>query len=380
MINFFRQIIKPKYESLNKIEIIKANILANFNYLQSQQPEAEIFPVLKSNGYGHGLKEMCRILNEAPAKMVVVDSFPEAQIVYHNFKRRVLILSELPLAAYEYCKFKRTEFCVYNLKTFLYLAKHHPRAQIHLFINTGMNREGITDLEEFLKGAGKYLERVEIVGLLSHLASADQTSDLNKAQENKFMQALDILHAHKIFPKWVHLGNSAGIFTLNNKRLTAYRAGISLYGYNVFSPLSVNYEKAKKLKPALQLFSTIIGQQDLRAGDKVSYNETYIAVNDTKIALVPFGYYEGLDRRLTSQAKFLVQSAPDFWAQIAGRVCMNLICLDCGQNNFQIGNRVEIISAQLESPNSIDNLANISQTISYEILVKLQTNIHREII
>jgi len=374
MINFFRQILRPKYEPLNQIQIIKQNLLDNFAYLSSWQPEAEIWPVLKSNAYGHGLKEVAQILNDTSAKMVAVDSFPEAQIVYKNFKGRVLFLNELPLKAYSYCNFRRSEFCVYNSFTFKYLAENYPQAKIHLFYNSGMNREGISDLRLFLTENDKYLSRVSVVGFCSHLMSADNDPATTKKQEDKFMVALDILHQNKIFPTWVHLGNSAGIFNVHSKRLTAFRSGLALYGY---SPLETG---DRNLKPALRALSTVTAVQNLKKGDKVSYNGRYEALNDTQIALVPFGYYEGLDRRLSDQAQFLIHGQDDFWAPIAGVVSMNLVCLDAGNNKFGLGDRVELISPTVSSPNSINNLANISQTIPYELLVRLRGNIHRQVV
>ena len=374
MMNFLRQILRPKYEPLNQIEIIKKNILDNFAYLSSLQPEAEIFPVLKSNAYGHGLKEMARLFNDSPAKMVAVDSFPEAQIVYKNFKGRVLFLNELPLKAYEYCHFKRSEFCVYNSATLEYLAKHHTGAKIHLFYNSGMNREGISDLKLFLAENQKFLNRIQIVGFCSHLMAADNDPEMTRRQESSFLTALDILHQAKIFPTWVHLGNSAGIFRLHNKRLTAFRAGLALYGYYPFMGQDGH------LKPALRVLSTITASQSLKKGDKVSYNGRYEAQGDTQIALVPFGYYEGLDRRLSNEAEFLVHGEADFMAKIAGAVSMNLVCLDAQSNNFKLGDRVELICPSSEALNSINNLSNISQTIPYEQLVRLQSNIHRRIV
>lgn len=104
MIDFIRKIVKAKYQTLNTVEIIKNNLLQNIEYLYSLQKQAEIFPVLKSNAYGHGLKEVCQILNSSKVKMVAVDSFPEAQIVYSNFKGKVLFLNEMPLKVYKYVK------------------------------------------------------------------------------------------------------------------------------------------------------------------------------------------------------------------------------------------------------------------------------------
>jgi len=380
MIDFIKKIIKPKYWPLNEIQIIKNNILENFCYLQSLQKNADIFPVLKSNAYGHGLKEICKILNESSAKAVIVDSFPEAQIAYKNFKRKVIVLNEMPLAAYKYCRFDRSEFCLYNEETVKHLADNHPGANIHLFVNTGMNREGISDFSDFVDKTKKYLDKLNVVGLCSHLASADSDSDLNKKQTDVFFNCLEILNANGFFPKFVHLGNSAGIFILDDPRLTAYRAGIALYGYNVFAPGHRAYNIAAKLKPALKLLSTILVAQKLKPGDSVSYNETYSLDRTAGIAVIPFGYYEGLDRRLSNLAEFKVLAEKPFMAKVAGRICMNSTCLDCQNNKFSRGDRVEIISLDNASSNSVVNLAELEKTIPYEILVRLQSNIHREII
>ena len=378
--NYLRRWFKPQYETLNLIQILAANLVANYDYLQSLQPTAAIFPVLKSNAYGHGLAEVCHILNATAAPLVVVDSYPEAQLIYRHFKRKVLILGEMPLKAYHYCRFHRTEFVVYNEETLKYLARFGKKVKIHLFVNSGMNREGIKNLPDFITKNKKYLDRVEVTGLCSHLASAGQESILNSAQEDNFMAALDVLRAHGFFPRWVHLGNSAAVFRLNNKLLTAYRPGIAFYGY---SPLASGYSAAgtERLKPALNAFSRIVSIQDLKFGDSVSYDETYRAQQEARVGVIPFGYFEGLDRRLSDKAEFLVKAERGgFWAKIAGRVCMNLTCLDLAQNNAKIGDIVQIISANPADPNSVNHLADLCQTISYELLVKLQSSIRRQVL
>jgi alanine racemase len=379
MINFIRQLIKPKYETLNRIEIDAKNIIDNFNYLRSLQPEAEIFPVLKANAYGHGLKEVCLILNNTQTKMIAVDSYPEAQIAYRYFKGKILILGEMPLKVYGYAKLSRTEFVIYNETTLKYLSRYGKRAHVHLFVNSGMNREGIKNVKTFIINNKKYLDRVEISGLCSHLASADSLSVMNDAQENDFMETLDTLKAAGYFPRWIHLGNSASVFKSENKFLTAFRPGLALYGYSPFSH-EENTDATLQLKPALEIFSRIVSIQELKANESVSYNETYRSPTDNRIAVIPFGYFEGLDRRLSNKAQFLVSGNEKFFAHIAGRVCMNLTCLEIGNHDIKVGDEVKLVSKQLDDPNSVVSLAELMDTISYEVLVKFQQSIRKSII
>lgn len=383
MPEFLSRLIRPQYETLNRLEIRANNLLSNYDYLCGQQPNAEIFPVLKSNAYGHGLKEVCQILNSSTAKMVAVDSYPEAQIVYRYFKGKVLILGEMPQEAYNYCKLKRTEFVVYNADTLKYLARFGKKAKIHLFVNSGMNREGLSDLTDFLQKNKRYLDQVQVSGLCSHLASADSDSDLNQIQLEKFLDALNILRIGGYFPRWIHLGNSAALFTIHNQALTAYRPGLAFYGYYPFNGQEGKEKIAdtRALKPALEIYSQLICLQNIKAGENVSYNEMYRSSDSVRIGVVPFGYYEGLNARLSNRIKFQVLiNGKSFWSTVAGKICMNLSCLDLGRAEAKIGDQVQIVSCQSENPNSIINIAALSEISPYEILVKFQSNIRRKIV
>ncbi len=380
MIKFFRKLRKPKYETLNKIEIEAPKILANFNYLKKLQGGAEIFPVLKANAYGHGLAEMCQILNHSEAKMVAVDSFPEAQIAWRYFKGKVLILSEMPQKAYDYCNLRKTEFVIYNEKTLRYVARYGKKFKLHLFYNSGMNREGVKDLTKFIEINKKYLDKVDVTGFCSHLSSAEERTVLNQEQEDKFFHALLFLRSAGYFPTWIHLGNSAAALKSNNRLLTVYRPGLALYGYNPLEEGSIDGIDSK-LQPALRVFSSIVSIQSLEANEPVSYNSSYRAREKTNIAVIPFGYFEGLDRRLSNRGKFLVFGwQHNFWAQIAGKVCMNITCLDVGRNEIKLNDKVEIISSDPSDFNSISSLSSLMETIPYEILVKLQPSIRRKIV
>ncbi len=382
MISYFRQFFKAKYPTLNRLEISAAAIKNNFSFLQTLQPQAQIIPVLKSNAYGHGLKEICQILNSTKAEMVAIDSYPEAQIVYRYFHGQVLLIGEMPTSAYKYLRWPRTEICVYNSATLRALVALGINAKIHLFVNTGMNREGIKDLKKFWHEHLDCWPHVEIKGLCSHLADAEGDNESNKIQQENFFKDLEFLNSQGCFPKSVHLGNSAGIFVLNDKRLTAFRPGLAVYGYSPFPSASVHYEATQALRPALRLLSTVVSVQSILAGETVSYNAGYQAATDTQIAVIPFGYYEGLDRRLSNLANFqLLNKNNKIIVKLAGKVCMNLCCLDVGrEEGLEPGCEVVLISPEKTDVNSLENLARLQGSIVYELLVKLQSNIRKVIV
>lgn len=379
-----KNLIKPKYPTLNRLEIIANNLLANLKYLQSIKSEAEIIPVLKANAYGHGLKEVVKILNQENIKRVAVDSFPESQIVSTYFKAKVLIIGEMSKEAYSYLAFKNTEIVVYNLETLKILANFRKKIKVHLFYNSGMNREGIKDIDQFLKEAKKYLDKVSVVGFCSHLASAESDEKLNQKQSNNFFHALNSLKKAGYNPELIHLGNSAGVFTLNDKRLNAYRVGLSFYGYHTFNKDSENYHKANNnLKPALRVVSKIVSSYKLQAGEIVSYNSTYKTESDNcQIVTIPFGYFEGLSWNLSnSKLKAKIKSGEELIdAELVGRVSMNLSSWRVlSSKTVKIGDELILVSEERNSLNSLENISNLSKSFIYESLTRFRENIRRVI-
>lgn len=373
-----KQLLKPEYDTLNRIEINRRAILANLELLKKEQINSEIIPVLKANAYGHGLAEMARILNTANIKMLAVDSFPEAQIAYRYFRSKVLLIGELPLKAYAYLNWKRTELCVYNSQTLAFLAKFYPGTKIHLFINSGMNREGIKDYEKFYFNNYQYLNKLQVTGLCSHLADGEGDGTTNDMQLKQFLLALDFFENKGFKFQYVHLANSAGAFSVKHSRLNAFRPGLACYGYNPLPQSHPRFEIAAKLQAALTLYSTVISQQSLTANEGVSYNYSFKAKEAMNVGVIPFGYYEGLDRRLSNRAQFRIDKK---YYQIAGNVCMNMTCISLGSDTKNyVGREVELISPNQFQLNSVASLAVLEDTIPYEVLVKLQANIRRVII
>lgn len=141
MFDRIKEMFRPQLYPMNVIHIYKKHILRNLVYLQSLQPASVLFPVLKSNAYGHGIKEVVKILRKFDTPYLVVDSFPEYQIVKKYSDKKILIIGETLPDNYRKFDLKRTAFAVYNVDTIKALGKLKKHVTVHLFLNTGMNRE-----------------------------------------------------------------------------------------------------------------------------------------------------------------------------------------------------------------------------------------------
>ncbi len=385
IIDNLKNLIKPKYPTLNRLEIVADNLISNLKFLQNVNNDLEIIPVLKANAYGHGLREVAKILNKTKLKRVAVDSFPESQIVNRYFKGKVLLIGEMSSQSYSYLSFKNTEIVVYNLETLKSLSKYGKKIKVHLFYNSGMNREGIKDIRIFIDEAKKYLNKVTVFGFCSHLASAEDDESLNKIQIENFLKALNYLRENNFDPKIIHLGNSAGIFTAKDKRLNAARVGLSFYGYHSFNKSSIYYNLLERnLKPALRVVSKIVSVYHLNTNEIVSYNSFYKIKNDnTQIITIPFGYCEGLSFSLlgSNYKAYIIKNNKLIDVELVGRVSMNLSSwrvLSC--EKIEVGDELIIVSDNKKDYNNMLNLSKNSQTIIYETLIRFKENIRRIVI
>lgn len=375
MWNRLKNLFKPNLEPMNKIFIHSKNILSNYKYLQSLQPDAALFPVLKSNAYWHGLEIVTKILNKTNAPYIVVDSFPEYQIVKDNSKKNILLLGETLPKNYKKFDFSRTTFCVYNIETITYLAKLKKHINIHLFLDTWMHREWINEDElinilEYLKD----FKKINIEWVLSHFYWADSiTHNGMQNQIKAFKKMYHTIIDYGYNPQWKHIWSSAWLIKMKDDFFNAYRPGLSLYGYTTLSADDEYFKLTKELKPALSIVSKIISTHEIWAWEWVSYDLTWETEWPTKVASIPFGYFEWLPRSASNKISF--KQKKEFVKQI-WNICMNLCCVQL--ENGKIWDDIEII--WLEWENSMYNLAKQSDRLIYEVLVDLDRNIRRETI
>lgn len=370
------------YESLNIIEIKKDHIIHNFRHIQSLQPDHTIIPVVKSNAYGHGLQQICTILNTFSNKelpLIAVDSYPEYQIVADTTQKDILVLWETLTSNYHLYNPSRTHLAVGTLEVLQALIDTKKHRNIHLFLNTGMNREGFQ--EDTLQQALTLLQttnQLHVVGVMSHLANADMSDNYFTDKQIQTFKSLShhITH-HGHHPIYIHIWSSAWLVKIEDNFFTTSRPWIALYGYNPLEPQDPYYKTYNNLKPALSLEITITSLQHIKQGEWVSYGMKRISDSDTITATLPFGYNEGLPRN--SSWWYTVYHNNKYYPLI-GTICMNLSIIDTKWDNFNIGDTIELIGYGENKKNTIQELAKINHTIPYTILTGLDSRLKRVII
>lgn len=366
-------LLGKEYHPLNRIYLSQKNLLSNYNYLSSLQEAARVAPVLKSNAYGHGLAFIAKILDPVNAPFFCVDSLYEAyDLLRAKIKTPILIMGYIGPKSLEV---KRLPFSysVYDENLLRAISKFQPEASVHIFVDTGMHREGVpvAMLSEFLRLVKK--TNIKVDGLMSHLALGGEDMQTKK-QLKEFKKAKKILAEFGFHPQFTHINASVGLLNkvgIQEKVTTVNRAGKALYGTD---PRGENVH----LKPVLKLCSQIVQIKFLSKGDFVGYEATYIAKEKVILAVIPLGYYEGVDRRLSNKGVVKVNGID---CPIIGRVSMNMTTIDVSriQRPF-VGQEVVVYSDDARDKNSVLNTAKICETIPYEIISHLERSMRREII
>jgi alanine racemase len=374
MLTTLRRLLGKEYVPLNIIEISKESIEHNYHYLSKLNPHVQIAPVLKSNAYGHGLVEVAKIVDKLSAQFLCVDSLFEAYELYKaGIKTPILVMGYV---SPQNLSIKKLPFsyAVFSIEMLRSVAKYQPQASVHIFVDTGMHREGVSldELDALLKEAKSL--GIKIEGIMSHLAKAQSPSDPGtKEQMRNFAKARKITESNGVSPRFVHITASSGL--LNHKSLgdvgNVSRVGTALYGID---PESVN----ENLKPALTFLTTIVQLKDVKAGSRIGYDFTFKATKNMRLAVLPAGYNDGVDRGLSNLG---VVNVNGHYCQIVGRVSMNITLIDVTSlDSVGVGDKVEIYSAKVSANNSIFESARKTKNIPYQFLVHLDQGTRRVVV
>ena len=249
--------------------------------------------------------------------------------------------------------------------------RHGVRLRCHLKIDTGMNRLGLRhdNLERTVPELVAS-ENLEIVSAYTHFATADEPdSPLYDTQRERFEQALERLPALGVHTRLRHAANSAA--TLRDSRVwyDFVRPGLLMYGV-VPPPLAATIP----LMPVMSLRSRVVAVKGVRAGETVGYGARWTAPAAGRIAVIPAGYADGLDRRMAGAGVVLIRGRR---APIVGAVNMDMITVDVSGVSVETGDEVVIIGAQGGDRLEAREIAAAIGTNPYEVLCRIGTRIER---
>ncbi|MFA6918704.1 MAG: alanine racemase [Patescibacteria group bacterium] len=369
-------------KDLSWIEVSQKALSQNIRILKSTLgSKTKLSVSVKANAYGHGIVETSRIFLRNGADGLCVNSFEELlKLKNESIKCPILIIGYVPPRQIKQAIKLKADLFGFNydyLKIISSEAKKIKKhASIYLKIDTGMSRQGILadQISDLIKKIKK-LPYLNITGLSTHFATADGKIN-NKEflkQLNSFQKSAEIVQA-SYNSVILCCANSAASLTYPQARLDMARIGISAYGYYP-SIETKKIWKGKPLIPALS-FKTIVTQiKDIPVDSLVGYGGTFKAKKQMRVAILPVGYYDGLDRKLSNKGEILVDGKK---AKIIGRICMNLTIVDITAiDGVKIGDEAVIIGRQGKEQITADDLAKQIGTINYEVLARLRENLNK---
>lgn len=342
--------------------------------------------VVKSNGYGHGMREVARAAVEAGADWLCVNSAAEGSALREAGHRvPILVMGYVPLEDLSRVVEDDLQPVVYNAETVDHLDSLARAAgkpvSVHLKVETGTHRQGVPESE--VSGFADRIERsgvLTLAGVSTHFANIEDTTDHRFAEEQieVFRRIVDIVRRRGGRPLR-HAACSAAVLLLNRTHLDLARIGISLYGIwpsrETYVSCLDRGRPSLDLRPAMTWKSRIAQIKEVPEGGFVGYGCTWRATRPTRIAVLPVGYYEGYDRGLSGVAHVLVRGRR---APVRGRVCMNMTMVDVSDiPGVSLEDEAVLLGAQGDERISAEQLAQWCGTIAYEIVSRIHPSLPR---
>ncbi|HEY8417353.1 MAG TPA: alanine racemase [Limnochordales bacterium] len=360
-------------DALHWVEVDHEALAHNVRVLRQALGGAQLWAVVKAQGYGHGSVDTARTALAAGAAGLIVAVVDEAvELRAAGLDAPILVLTPpLPDQAPAYAAHDLIA-AVADLETARLLAvagqgRGRP-IPVHIKVDTGMGRLGVRPEDApGLVRAVHNLPGVRVAGLFTHMAAADD-DDLTsaRAQLARFEAVLETLALEGLRPDAVHAANSAAALALPESRYSLARIGIALYGIAP-SPAVARMAAAAgiRLRPALAFRARVVAARRVPPGWPISYGGTYVTPAETTIATLPVGYSHGVSRGLSHKLHVLVhgQRRP-----VVGRICMNHCMVDAGDLPVRPGDVVTLLGRDGDAVITADEWAAHLGTIPYEIV------------
>ncbi|MCI4137078.1 alanine racemase [Bacillus vallismortis] len=367
------------------IEVNLDAIKKNLRVIRRHIPnESKIMAVVKANGYGHGSVEVARHALEHGASELAVASVEEGIVLRKaGITAPILVLGFTSLSCVKKSADWNIELTAFqadwiqNANKILENKDSANRLCIHINVDTGMGRLGLRTKEKLLAvvnavTASKFLRWA---GIYTHFSTADEPdTTLTKLQHDTFISFLSFLKNQEIELPTVHMNNTAAAIAFPEYSADMIRLGIGMYG--LYPSDYIKQLGLVKLEPALSLKARIAYVKTMRTEPRtVSYGATYIAEPDEVIATLPVGYADGYSRALSNRGFVLHRGRR---VPVAGRVTMDMIMVSLGEHGEgKQGEEVVIYGQQKGAEITVDEVADMLNTINYEVVSTLSRRIPR---
>ena len=365
------------------------NLRYNFGVVQRHIGAGiTVCAVVKADAYGHGAVECARALEEEGARWLGVTSLDEAiPLRDAGIRTRILLMTgfwrgeeeeiirlQLTPTVWEPGQVELLEKAAAGLGL--------PRLPVHLKVDTGMGRLGV-DPEDLYQvcSALKSSPHLLLEGLSTHLASSEvlDAPSVND-QLQKFEQVRSLLRNEGFDPPLVHVANTGAVISKRESWNTMVRPGIALYGYYLPFERAGREVSGSKLrlgvKPVLTWKTRILSLRDVRPNQALGYGGTYVTKAPARIAVLPVGYADGLNRALSSRGRVIVR---EHYAPIVGRISMDLTLADVtGLPGASVGDEVVLLGALDGLSVDAREHADLANTNVYEILCAISKRVPRK--
>jgi len=349
-----------------KIIINRENLKYNLDLVKKMAPKSIIAPVLKSNAYGHGLRDISiELYNLGLKTFSVAFAYEAKKLITILSDCRVQILSPITTEDIDLTNNPRIMFLIASLKDYEILNKStSTKINVSVKYNYGMNRYGLNnkDLDKVIQLILRN-KKFNLVSISTHFSSSNSFANKDFDQHLSNIKKLKLKYKDVMF----QCSNSAAI--CRGIAMDIVRPGIMTYGcYPSAEVKSYLNKKNIYLKPILNLNTKVSAVRDLKKGDKVGYSSTYVCTKKTKAAVLNIGYYNGLDRRLSNKGKFYINN---IHCKILGRICMNNTIIDISKvKGVSVGDKVELVG---KNQTSIEICEEVG-LYEYEFLIGIRPN------
>jgi alanine racemase len=355
------------------VEVDLDAITHNVRLISSEVGSAEVCAVVKADGYGHGDVPAAEAALAGGATQLAVALVEEGvRLRDAGIDEPILVLSQPPLEDAETMVNRRLTPTVYrpDFAAAVSAVAAQP-VPIHIKVDTGMHRVGA--LPGDVPGlAGAVLDdpNLELEGLWTHFAVAEDDAEYTKRQLDVFDDVVERLRADGIVVPTLHTANTAGALLYPEARHDMVRVGLGIYGLRPAPDVAGHLD----LRPAMRVVSQVAMTMRLPAGERPSYGRRRPLPAESNVATVPVGYADGISRRLSERGRVLIGDKP---RELAGTVTMDQIVVDMGDDPVEVGDEVVVLGAQGGSAITADDWANLLGTINYEVVCRFGPRLPR---